>query len=182
MFLRFLNFLVKLYGGILLVAIPLIFFNFYAPSITGMDGIVKQSDVKRLTATTQLSVLTMQNLNPESKWFYLYTALAWVVSLYSYMLLYNVWREYVALRQEYFTYPEFLEAYHNRTLMITRIPDELKSETAIYRFVDSLETPAPIEQLVMGRDFEVLSNLVKKHGQINAKMEKAVAKCMNDDT
>lgn len=82
MFLRFVHLCWKFFAGIIIITIPLIIFNSFAPQITNTPGASAYYE----NDWNPLSVLTMQNLNPDSPWFYLYTAIAWVFSIYAYSL------------------------------------------------------------------------------------------------
>ena len=101
MYLRFLKFLCEYFAGLAILAVPLITFNYYAPWIAGLpivEFLDQNPEIKNSTEAgnstsyeelflklnPRLNWLTMENLQPESKWFYLYTVAAYVFSFYGY--------------------------------------------------------------------------------------------------
>lgn len=164
MFLRFIKYCLTYFGGLFIVAIFLCVFNAYLPQMTGKSGYVE----------TQLGYLTMQNMNAESSLIYVYTVLSWLFSLFAYWLLYRTWEDFVDLRKEHFATAEYQQAYHNRTIFLAMLPPKMRTNEAVASFLEKLEISAPFEQIMMGRDYGKLPELVKTHTEMNRKMESTI--------
>ena len=53
----------------------------------------------------------------------------------------------------------------------------MRSEECLEGFIETMEVPSPIEQIVLARDFGRLPRLVHEHKKITKKMERAIKKC-----
>ena len=195
MYLRFLRFLCVYFIGLTVVAIPLIVFNFFAPNFAGLpwenvsdepgffspspstnDSFIGNSTYSNSSSNPRLDWLTMQNLNPNSSWFYLYTAAAFFYSFLAYYLLAQMWLEYVQLRRQWFATKAFRGDRHNRIVMLTDIPVKERSEDSISEFLENIDSVIP-QQIMMGRHYEELEPLIENHEKYTRKMEAALFHC-----
>lgn len=191
MYLRFLRFLSVYFIGLSLVAVPLIVFNFFAPNFAGLPwenvldepGVLSSSATadnnstySNATSNPRLDWLTMQNLHPNSSWFYLYTAAAFYYSFLAYYLMLRMWLEYIQLRRQWFATQAYRGDRHNRILMLTDIPVKERSEVSIADFLENVD-PAIPQQVMLGRHYEELEPLIDEHDRYTRKMESVLYTC-----
>eukprot|EP00842_Homolaphlyctis_polyrhiza_P004817 jgi/Hompol1/5336/HPOL_001231-RA len=179
MFLRFVLFLVKMFGGALFIAIPLCAIHYSALKIDPIDPTITPEDIP--VRQISLDVLTISNMkNPESNLFYVHTFGAWLLSLWAFYLLFWMWMDYIELRNHHFSSFEYLQNLHNRCLLVTDIPDSMQTQEAMLEFLKSAQLPYEPKQILFNRDFENLPELVKDHTTVTLHLEKVLTKYLKD--
>ncbi|KAH9265486.1 hypothetical protein BASA83_011081 [Batrachochytrium salamandrivorans] len=96
------------------------------------------------------------------------------------VLLYTTWSEYIDLRKKYFSSPEYLHSYHSRCLLVTDIPESMHKEGALKEFVNSAGLSYPATQVLIGRNFENLPQLMKEHTAATLALEGVFVKYLKD--
>ena len=175
MFLRIILTFFKFFAGALIVAIPLMIFNFYSPEITQNSG-YDQYSIRNVTKAS-LPLLTMQNLASGSNYYYMYSFITLIGSCYAYLLFYWTWQDYIALRKMYIKSPEYLESPHSRTLLLSGVSRKILQQEEIVNLVLEIFPHAQIDQIVYGRDYKSLPLHCQKHSDLSHKMEKLLDKC-----
>ncbi|KAJ3407426.1 hypothetical protein HDV05_005417 [Chytridiales sp. JEL 0842] len=127
-----------------------------------------------------LSALTISSIDSRSAWFWLPASLTWVISLIIYYMLYNLWRDYIRFRTEYFESIEFTESLHNRALLLTTLPESLQNVEGLENFVSSLGLRSKPAQTIVNPDVGDLPKLVEKHSALTRKFEQLLAKFFKD--
>lgn len=178
MFLRFISTCFRFFAGALVVAIPLLIFNFNAPTVVGKPGVVDYSFGKVIASS--LRFLTMENLEADSKYYYVYSFGTIIISIYAYILFYWAWLDYAILRKQFIAKLDYLDSPHCRTLLLNGIPPKLQTKNEIKRLILDIYPSADIDQIVHGRNFRELAILCKEHCKFNDKMEQALDKCNNN--
>ncbi|KNC99770.1 uncharacterized protein SPPG_05148 [Spizellomyces punctatus DAOM BR117] len=182
MFLRFIRLCFQFFLGLTCIGIPLCIFHFYAPRFTGgsnrdsVNSPDKQTDQK----SPQLAALTINNVYHESSWFWMHAVLVWVFSMYAYYLMYRLWMDWIRFRREFFFSSEFQSAFHNRTLILTNLPDSMRSPQDVTEFMTSLNLKDSIRQAVIGREVGDLPKLIEEHQKVTAKLEDVLAIYLKD--
>jgi hypothetical protein len=182
MYLRFLKFLCQLFLAMSVLAIPLTIFNAYSYMIVS-DEVYKEN--ANVTATLlldpQLSLLAMGNFPLESRWFYLYTVVTYVISFLAYFLLIFVWNDYDRKKCEYYDSEEFKTKIENRMLLITNIPERLRSKGEMMKYLAGLDSASAVKQIpldiILTRDYRSLPSLVHKHSELTIRLERVLHYC-----
>jgi hypothetical protein len=180
MFLRFILVCFKFFSGSLVVAVPLLIFNYHSPGISA-PAIKRNSEDDKLENVIKMSLgqLTMENLPSESQYFYLYSFSTFVISFYAYWLFYWTWRDYVTLRKKFIISQGYLESVHARTLLLNNISPKMHEKEEIKRIMLELYQGAEIDQIVYGRNFREIDVLCEKHRKVNDHMEQNLDNCIS---
>jgi calcium permeable stress-gated cation channel len=171
MFLRFVLLGFKFFTAATVASLLLIAIHIYAPNITKMDFV----DVEEQLANPALTLLSITNVPKGSLVFYAHAILAYSYSFWAYYLLFHAWEEYIILRQKYFASPSYANQDHNRTLLITYIPDSMRSNEQVYDLVSKLEFQPT--QIFFGRDYMSLPKWIELHRQKTAEFERLIHNC-----
>ncbi|KAJ3179988.1 hypothetical protein HDU85_004274 [Gaertneriomyces sp. JEL0708] len=189
LFLRFLRFALVFFVGLTCVGVPLCAFHFWADRITGdFDALnpsrngtsTDEASGKVKFPNPNLTKLTMLRVHADSSWFWMYPALVCLFSGWAYFLLYKFWTEYVALRQQYYQTGDYQQAYHNKVLLLTDLPDDMLSTEKVADFMRRLKLKSPAKEVVIGRDLQDLPDMIKQHEQETQRLEKALAKYLEN--
>ncbi|KAJ3026631.1 hypothetical protein HK097_006334, partial [Rhizophlyctis rosea] len=84
----------------------------------------------------------------------------------------RVWNDYIRLRRDWFKTKEYQSAHHNRTLLLTNVPEDMRSKERIERFMKGMRLKEPMRQVVLGRDLGELPKMVEKHKRSVAGLER----------
>ena len=169
MFLQTLNFCMNLFLVIVGLSLPLLLINYYAPEISGLPGLSDNSGFN-------LSLLTMQNMNYDSGWMLLYVLVTYIYSMYAYYLLYSTWVRFVGLKRDYYRSESYLKTYSNRTLLMTRLPESLKTSKGMSSFLQGLSLNEPVDEILIGKNPKDLNKLMQEHTKLVAKLEPLLQK------
>ncbi|TPX38346.1 hypothetical protein SmJEL517_g00176 [Synchytrium microbalum] len=182
MYLRFVRLCAHVFLTFTILGIPLMGFYYHSPDFAGAplhsnvngQGGITFGSINFIPPS--LNQLTLANLNQNSPFLWLPAAAAWIFSFILYGALAYEYHRYTTLRQLYFHSPTFTDSYSNRTVLLTNIPHKLQSDTALARYVESLDVGVPIAQALVGRNVSSLAKLVKLHQKTTAKLEKVLFK------
>jgi hypothetical protein len=86
---------------------------------------------------------------------------------------------YIHLRRKWFSSQEFATQLHNRTLLLTNLPNELQNAQAILNYFGS-RIIYPVQKVIIGRDFKKLPTYVKEYDETLIKLESVLAKYLKD--
>ncbi|KAI9892388.1 MAG: Transmembrane protein 63C [Vezdaea aestivalis] len=138
-------------------------------------------------ASSQKSIATGQNA------FFLMTPLfVWGPALWAHVVcsyLFNIciafflWRNYRAvtsLRRRYFDSPEYQMSLHARSLMVTQIPANSRSDEGVEHIVEKLGASPEHSRSIIGRNTKELPKLVEEHQQLVRKLESFLAKYLKN--
>ncbi|TPX60423.1 hypothetical protein PhCBS80983_g01814 [Powellomyces hirtus] len=170
MFLRFLWFSVQFFLGLTAVGIPLCIFHFYI-----QPSKAEQKDGAAFP-NPELATLTMKQLSKKPNILWLHAVLVYLFSAYAYWLLYKMWMDWIGYRRAFFLTPEYQEGHHNRTLLLTNIPEDMRSVDGVMRFMHGMHLKHDADQAVIGRNVEELPDLIREHQEETARIEDAFAK------
>ncbi|KAJ3228492.1 Transmembrane protein 63C [Clydaea vesicula] len=186
MYLRFIKFCVHFFLCATVFAVPLCLFHYFIMPAPPKPT-TRRSKAK---VSYSLELLTISNIHFKVEefggdtdpnfyyWFYMYSSLLWMASLWCYYNLYVIWRQFTHLRRHWFKTAEFNNGHHNKTLLLSGVPDELKSEEKLQRHYEKLFEKESYGnfQLIVGRDSKKLTTLVTEHLKCTEKMEKTLIK------
>ena len=99
--------------------------------------------------------------------------------LFDGIILYFVWRNYkavVRLRRAYFDSPEYQRSLHARTLLLTDIPKELRTDEGIVKITEELQASNDVPRAAVARNVKDLPELVEEHEDNVRALEQHLAK------
>ncbi|KAL4916287.1 hypothetical protein BDW62DRAFT_202796 [Aspergillus aurantiobrunneus] len=105
---------------------------------------------------------------------------AWAFDI---IIAYFLWRNYRAvltLRRRYFESSEYQRSLHARTLMITDIPPDVRTDEGFLRLTDEMNPTAAIPRSSVGRNVKGLPKLIKEHEEMVRKLESVLAKYLKN--
>lgn len=116
-----------------------------------------------------LDILSFSNCEKKQR-YYAHALVAWVFNLF---VLYTIYRElifYINLRQAYMFSPLYGPRISARTVLITCVPEEYMSESALRRVFDN------VKRIWINSDTDALEELVKERDEVAMKLEVAEVK------
>jgi hypothetical protein len=122
--------------------------------------------------------LTPQNTGGTPLW-------AIVVCAYAFniVICYFLWRNYraiVRLRRAYFDSTEYQRSLHSRTLLVTDIPKEYRTDDGIIRITDDIHATESVPRAAIGRNVKDLPDLVEEHEEAVRMLEGYLAKYLKN--
>ncbi|KAM3421601.1 hypothetical protein BST61_g1988 [Cercospora zeina] len=111
---------------------------------------------------------------------WLYVATAWTFDV---VVCYFLWRNYRAItrmRRQYFESEEYQRSLHARTLMLTDIPKDMRTDEGIARITDKVKTTPDMPKTSIARNVKDLPHLVKQHEKCVRELEEHLAKYLKN--
>ncbi|KAI9681977.1 MAG: hypothetical protein M1817_000031 [Caeruleum heppii] len=99
--------------------------------------------------------------------------------LFDGMICFALWRHYrivLRLRRAYFESPEYQNRLHSRTLMVTDIPKQHRSDNGLYQVSEAIAPSSSIPRCVVGRNVQGLSDMIRQHEKAVRSLESVLAK------
>jgi type IV secretory pathway protease TraF len=78
---------------------------------------------------------------------------AWIATAVNMVMMLWLWNDNIKLKAYYYKTEEYSTAAHNRTLLMTELPDDVCSEDAIRKYLGSKNIEDHPEQVLLKRDF-----------------------------
>lgn len=123
-----------------------------------------------------LSMLTIRDV--KGMRLYAHVAAVYLITIFTLVLIYIFWRDMVKLRHNWFTSPEYSQAFYARTLSITHVPKKYQSDSGITSILNSLNLPYPTTSVHISRKVGKLPELIEYHNQTVRKFESVLVKYM----
>lgn len=110
---------------------------------------------------------------------------AYVLAAYVFdiAIMYFLWINYrhvVRLRREYFNSPDYQRSLHARTLLVTDIPQELRSDEGIARITDEVKATHDMPRTAIARNVKDLPELVEEYEKAVRELEEHLAKYLRN--
>lgn len=108
--------------------------------------------------------------------FWAYVAAAYI---FDGIIFFFLWRNYKAisrLRRAYFESPEYQRSLHARTLLMTDIPKELRTDEGIVKIAEEVHASSDLPRAAVGRNVKDLPDLVEEHEDTVRELEAVLAK------
>ncbi|KAI8614751.1 hypothetical protein BC830DRAFT_1125945 [Chytriomyces sp. MP71] len=192
-FLKFVKFCFALFCFLTLLGIPYcaINANFYrltgdaantGAEVNGTSTGSKDIDNSNITVifNSNLNALAITQLDVNSTWYWLPTILTWIFTFAVYIMIYKLYYIYGLYRQEYFRSADFQTSFHQKTLLLTDVPDHLRNDTALARYMSSQQGVAAPSQVLINRSVPGLAKLVEEHEKTTRKLEAILTKYLSD--
>ncbi|CAI7635422.1 unnamed protein product [Penicillium glandicola] len=131
------------------------------------------------TTSSTFNMMTPLNItNPTAIWSQV--VCAWAFDL---IVAFFLWRNYRVvrnLRRQYFQSSEYQRSLHARTLMITDIPSNSRTDEGILRLTDQVNPTAALPRAAIGRNVRDLPRIIKEHEEVVRKLESVLAKYLKN--
>ena len=173
MFLRFVGLGCRVLVFAMVFSIPLCVVHYFAPQID-------KNSIKTSNGTLLLTQFTMNNVTPGSYIFFGHAGLLYIITFVSFYLLNVTWQHFLELRRLYFESDEYLNSPHNKMLLFTDNPKERRTQESFEAYLVKLGVPYRPEQVLLGRDYKELPELVEEHLKITKKFETVLAKYLKN--
>lgn len=102
--------------------------------------------------------------------------------LFTFTICYFLWTNYtsvIRIRRALFMSAEYQSALFMRTLMVTEIPKNRRTEYGFVDMMNSFESSRPIENVTLGKDVRHINRLLKQHRLTVLKLEKILTNYVN---
>lgn len=123
-------------------------------------------------------------MQPQYSWgkstFWAYVIVAY---LFDAVILFYLWLNYrhvARLRRAYFDSPEYQKSLHARTLLVTDIPQEMRSDEGIARIADEVKATHDMPRTAIARNVKDLPDLVEEHEEAVKELEEHLAKYLKN--
>ncbi|KAJ3304034.1 hypothetical protein HDV03_003148 [Kappamyces sp. JEL0829] len=180
LFLRFVIMGAKYFGFMSVFSVPFMVINYYAPQIDNPGQTLAKSS-NTTVFDLALSTLTIQNISLKgSKLFYIPAFLAYLSTFVLMYLLYDSWQHFIVLREWYFNSDDYLHSHHNRMLLVTDNPVELRTVPKMKSYLQKQGLTKVPEQIQIGRDYQALSSKIAQHLKTTKAFEKCLATYLKD--
>ncbi|KAH7139423.1 hypothetical protein B0J11DRAFT_42884 [Dendryphion nanum] len=123
-------------------------------------------------------LMTPQSLFGEILW--VFVAVAYLFDIIVCGFLWWTYRAVHRLRRKYLESPEYQNSLHSRTLMITNIPKNLRSDQGIIEVTDSLRTTPEVPRASVGRNVKDIPDLIEQHEQAVMELEAVLSKYLKN--
>ena len=103
--------------------------------------------------------------------------------LFDIIVAYFLWTNYRAitrLRRQYFESPEYQMSLHSRTLWVTQIPRDLRTDEGIIRILDNVGQSSTLPRAAIGRNVKILPDLIEEHNEAVRNLESVLAKYLKN--
>lgn len=111
----------------------------------------------------------------------------WAFVVYAYLftgiIFFFLWTNYravVRLRRAYFDSPEYQRGLHARTLLLTDIPKELRTDDGIVRITEDIRASNSVPRAAVARNVKELPELVEEHEKTVRSLEEHLAKYLKN--
>jgi hypothetical protein len=125
-----------------------------------------------------LNLMTPLNVFGQPLW--ALVVCAWLFDIIIIIFLYYNYRKIAQLRRMYFASAEYQQSLYGRTLMITDIPERLRTNEGIARVIDEVNSIHAVPNAAIGRNVKELPGLIKQHDQAVKSLESVLAKYLKD--
>ncbi|KAL5001134.1 hypothetical protein BDV10DRAFT_19857 [Aspergillus recurvatus] len=139
---------------------------------------VNLTQSRNTDGATTFTVMTPLYVNMNAIWSQV--VCAWAFNI---IIAFFLWRNYkavLALRRRYFESSDYQRSLHARTLMITDIPPDLRTDEGFLRLTDELNPTAAIPRSSVGRNVKGLPKLIREHEELVRKLESVLAKYLKN--
>ncbi|KAH7380053.1 hypothetical protein BKA66DRAFT_420119 [Pyrenochaeta sp. MPI-SDFR-AT-0127] len=137
-----------------------------------------QNQFNNVSSKTAIILMTPRDLFGEIFW--AFVALAYVFDIIVCGFLWWTYRAVHRLRRNYLESPEYQNSLHSRTLMITDIDKNFRSDQGIIEVTDSLRTTPEVPRASIGRNVKDIPDLIEAHEEAVVELESVLAKYLKN--
>jgi calcium permeable stress-gated cation channel len=126
-----------------------------------------------------MALMTIQNLSGNILW--AHVAMTYIIIVLVCYFVWYHWKKMVLLRQAWFRSSQYQARIYSRTLMVTMVPSEFRTDTGLVRLmgqlkVDGIKIAQQIDCTSIGRKLENFPEMVEKHNEAVRNLEEALVK------
>jgi calcium permeable stress-gated cation channel len=114
--------------------------------------------------------------------FWAMVACAWVIDIVVCFFLWTNYRGVTRLRRAYLESPEYQSSLHSRTLMVTEIPKNLRTDEGVVRIVDQVKNMQDFPRGSISRNVKELPDLIEEHEETVKELEAVLSKFLKNGT
>ncbi|KAK4619650.1 hypothetical protein CLAFUW4_11581 [Fulvia fulva] len=154
-------------------------------AVLGCAIIIPANLVGASKAKTPPGVNFFLRMTPQYSWGQTKTFWAHVVTAYFFdgVIIYFLWFNYrhvAKMRREYFNSQDYQRSLHARTLMVTDIPQQFRSDEGIARLTDEVKATHDMPRTAVARNVKDLPDLVEEHTETVKELEEHLAKYLKN--
>ena len=112
--------------------------------------------------------------------FWVYVVLAYLFDIIIFYFLWANYRHILRLRRAYFDSNEYQRSLHARTLLLTDIPNNLRSDEGIVRLTEEVKASGDTPRAAIARNVRDLPDLVEEHEETVRNLEEHLAKYLKN--
>lgn len=138
-------------------------------------------NLKKVSADSRnyLSLLTIQNLNGNILW--AHVAMVYIITLLVCYFIWYHWKKMILLRQAWFRSEEYQNRIYSRTLMITQVPKDFRTDEGLVHLmgklkVDGIKIGQQIDCTSIGRRLDDFPELIEEHNKAVRNLEETLVK------
>ncbi|GHJ86379.1 hypothetical protein NliqN6_2781 [Naganishia liquefaciens] len=138
-------------------------------------------NLKKVSANSRnyLSLLTIQNLDGNILW--AHVAVVYVITLLVCYSVWYHWKKMILLRQAWFRSDEYQQRIYSRTLMVTQVPKEFRTDEGLVHLmgklkVDGIKIGQQIDCTSIGRRLDDFPELIEEHNEAVRNLEETLVK------
>lgn len=109
-----------------------------------------------------------------------YVLVAYIFTGVVFTFLWINYRAVLRLRRAYLDSPEYQRSLHSRTLLLTDVPKELRTDDGIVRVTEQIKATHEIPRAAIARNVKDLPDLVEEHDQTVRRLEKHLARYLKN--
>lgn len=147
-------------------------------------GIIVPVNIIAASRIENKSVNWFAKIQPQysfgSKSFWAYVVVAYIVDGVIMFFLWINYRAISKLRRDYFSSPDYQRSLHARTLLITDVPQELRSDEGLARITDEVKATHDMPRTAIARNVKDLPELVEEHEKTVRELEEYLAKYLRN--
>ena len=141
-------------------------------------NVISSKKNKTNVGNSFLSLSTPLSLTGAALW--VHVVCAWAINI---IVAFFLWRNYTVvtrMRRQYFESAEYLTALHSRTLMVTDIPSDSRTDEGILRLTDQVEQTTGLPRAAIARNVKELPELIEEHEKVVRDLENVLAKYLKN--
>ncbi|KAJ3079737.1 hypothetical protein HDU99_010198, partial [Rhizoclosmatium hyalinum] len=123
-------------------------------------------------AQSDLSSLTITQIDTKSKWYWLPVAITWIFSFVIYWALYNLVRLYIVHRKYYFTTSDFKDSIAHRTLLLSYIPADIDTNEKLVDLIHEKDANLHVQEATINRNVSKLGKYLAEHKDKTKELER----------
>ena len=105
---------------------------------------------------------------------------AWATNIIVAYFLWHNYRRIHQLRRTYFESPDYQRSLHARTLLVQDLPKALRNDEGILRVADQIGSTGVLPKVTVGRNVDILPDLIEEHEESVRKLESVLAKYLKN--
>jgi Ca2+/Na+ antiporter len=139
---------------------------------------IKFQEESHFASATAIVLMTPRALFGEIFW--AFVAIAYLFNIIVCSFLWWTYRAVHRLRRKYLEGAEYQSSLHSRTLMITDINRNFRTDQGLVEITDSLRTTPEVPRASIGRNVKDIPDLIEEHEEAVIKLETVLAKYLKN--